>query len=110
MKKVSLKPPDRMVALQALWDQQGPADLGPCGEWKSGSGSGAWLASDGGAASLQVVSLISTGVCVTSWVFPTERRSSGSVPAAVLHLFWTISVCTCSFLNCLLSPNLETGR
>uniref|UniRef100_H3CII7 Capping protein regulator and myosin 1 linker 1 n=1 Tax=Tetraodon nigroviridis TaxID=99883 RepID=H3CII7_TETNG len=31
MRKVSVKPPDRMGALQALWDQQGPADLGPCG-------------------------------------------------------------------------------
>lgn len=40
MKKLSLKPPDRTVALQALWDQQGPADLGPCGEWKREHGSG----------------------------------------------------------------------
>lgn len=44
MKKLSLKPPERMVALQAVWDQQGPADLGPCGEWESGGGSGSWLA------------------------------------------------------------------
>ncbi|TWW65889.1 F-actin-uncapping protein LRRC16A [Takifugu flavidus] len=31
MKKLSLKPPDRTAALQALWEEQGPADLGPCG-------------------------------------------------------------------------------
>lgn len=80
MKKLSLKPPDRTAALQALWEEQGPADLGPCGGsqwklfWSVSSGS------DGGAVSLQEASLISTGVCVISWVFHTERRSSGSVP------------------------------
>uniref|UniRef100_A0A3P8WPB5 Capping protein regulator and myosin 1 linker 1 n=1 Tax=Cynoglossus semilaevis TaxID=244447 RepID=A0A3P8WPB5_CYNSE len=31
MKKLSVKPPDRMVALQSLWEEQSPADLGPCG-------------------------------------------------------------------------------
>lgn len=36
MKKLSLKPPDRAAALQALWGEQAPADLGPCGgsQWK----------------------------------------------------------------------------
>lgn len=40
MKKLSLKPPDRVVALQALWEEQGPADLGPCGEWRREDGCG----------------------------------------------------------------------
>ncbi|XP_030596584.1 F-actin-uncapping protein LRRC16A [Archocentrus centrarchus] len=31
MRKLNLKPPDRMAALQAIWDEQGSADLGPCG-------------------------------------------------------------------------------
>ncbi|KAL7381996.1 hypothetical protein ABVT39_014722 [Epinephelus coioides] len=31
MRKLSLKPPERTAALQALWDEQGSADLGPCG-------------------------------------------------------------------------------
>ncbi|XP_071355710.1 F-actin-uncapping protein LRRC16A isoform X2 [Trachinotus anak] len=31
MRKMSLKPPERTAALQALWDEQGSADLGPCG-------------------------------------------------------------------------------
>ncbi|XP_070777405.1 F-actin-uncapping protein LRRC16A [Enoplosus armatus] len=31
MRKLSLKPPERMAALQAIWDEQGSADLGPCG-------------------------------------------------------------------------------
>uniref|UniRef100_A0A3B4ZFV6 Leucine-rich repeat-containing protein 16A-like n=1 Tax=Stegastes partitus TaxID=144197 RepID=A0A3B4ZFV6_9TELE len=31
MRKLSLKPPDRTAALQAIWDEQGSADLGPCG-------------------------------------------------------------------------------
>uniref|UniRef100_A0A3Q3N2X2 F-actin-uncapping protein LRRC16A-like n=1 Tax=Mastacembelus armatus TaxID=205130 RepID=A0A3Q3N2X2_9TELE len=31
MKKVSVKPPERMVALQTMWDEQSSADLGPCG-------------------------------------------------------------------------------
>uniref|UniRef100_UPI0037E75E8F F-actin-uncapping protein LRRC16A n=1 Tax=Semicossyphus pulcher TaxID=241346 RepID=UPI0037E75E8F len=31
MKKLSLKPPERTAALQAVWDEQGSADLGPCG-------------------------------------------------------------------------------
>ncbi|XP_022613140.1 F-actin-uncapping protein LRRC16A-like, partial [Seriola dumerili] len=31
MRKMSLKPPERTAALQALWDDQGSADLGPCG-------------------------------------------------------------------------------
>lgn len=84
MKKLSLKPPDRVVALQARWDEQGPADLGPCGEsqWtQSWRGS---LGSDTGADLLQEASLISTGVCVIPWVFHTERRSSGSVPSTHL--------------------------
>ncbi|XP_070841371.1 F-actin-uncapping protein LRRC16A [Chaetodon trifascialis] len=31
MRKLSLKPPERTAALQAVWDEQGSADLGPCG-------------------------------------------------------------------------------
>ncbi|XP_051247205.1 F-actin-uncapping protein LRRC16A [Dicentrarchus labrax] len=31
MRKLSLKPPERTAALQAIWDEQGSADLGPCG-------------------------------------------------------------------------------
>ncbi|KAM8767365.1 F-actin-uncapping protein LRRC16A isoform 1-T1 [Acanthopagrus schlegelii] len=31
MKKLSLKPPERMAALQAIWDEKGSMDLGPCG-------------------------------------------------------------------------------
>ncbi|XP_026203376.1 F-actin-uncapping protein LRRC16A isoform X2 [Anabas testudineus] len=31
MRKLSLKPPERTTALQAIWDDQGSADLGPCG-------------------------------------------------------------------------------
>uniref|UniRef100_A0A4W6BL32 Capping protein regulator and myosin 1 linker 1 n=1 Tax=Lates calcarifer TaxID=8187 RepID=A0A4W6BL32_LATCA len=31
MKKLSLKPPERTAALQAVWDEQGSTDLGPCG-------------------------------------------------------------------------------
>ncbi|XP_068567524.1 F-actin-uncapping protein LRRC16A isoform X2 [Cebidichthys violaceus] len=31
MKKLSLKPPERTASLQAVWDEQGSADLGPCG-------------------------------------------------------------------------------
>ncbi|XP_054461624.1 F-actin-uncapping protein LRRC16A [Anoplopoma fimbria] len=31
MKKLSLKPPERTASLQAIWDEQGSADLGPCG-------------------------------------------------------------------------------
>ncbi|GLD74012.1 F-actin-uncapping protein LRRC16A-like protein [Lates japonicus] len=31
MKKLSLKPPERTAALQAIWDEQGSTDLGPCG-------------------------------------------------------------------------------
>ncbi|XP_028254971.1 F-actin-uncapping protein LRRC16A [Parambassis ranga] len=31
MKKLSLKPAERTTALQAVWDEQGSADLGPCG-------------------------------------------------------------------------------
>ncbi|XP_071403379.1 F-actin-uncapping protein LRRC16A-like [Centroberyx affinis] len=31
MRKLSLKPPERTVALQSVWDEQGGADLGPCG-------------------------------------------------------------------------------
>ncbi|XP_027142874.1 F-actin-uncapping protein LRRC16A isoform X2 [Larimichthys crocea] len=31
MRKLSLKPPERTAALQAVWDEQGPVDLGPCG-------------------------------------------------------------------------------
>uniref|UniRef100_A0A3P8SR43 CARMIL C-terminal domain-containing protein n=1 Tax=Amphiprion percula TaxID=161767 RepID=A0A3P8SR43_AMPPE len=31
MRKLSLKPPDRTAVLQAKWDEQGSADLGPCG-------------------------------------------------------------------------------
>ncbi|XP_062292366.1 LOW QUALITY PROTEIN: F-actin-uncapping protein LRRC16A-like [Scomber scombrus] len=31
MRKLSLKPPDRTTALQTIWDEQGSADLGPCG-------------------------------------------------------------------------------
>ena len=33
MRKLSLKPPERTAALQAAWDDQGPAELGPCGEF-----------------------------------------------------------------------------
>nr|XP_057903375.1 F-actin-uncapping protein LRRC16A-like [Doryrhamphus excisus] len=31
MKKVSVKPPERAATLRAIWEQQGPLDLGPCG-------------------------------------------------------------------------------
>ncbi|KAM7384850.1 hypothetical protein PAMA_011960 [Pampus argenteus] len=31
MRKLSLKPAERTAALQATWDEQGSADLGPCG-------------------------------------------------------------------------------
>ncbi|CAB1420744.1 unnamed protein product, partial [Pleuronectes platessa] len=31
MRKLSLKPPERTAALQAVWDDQGSAELGPCG-------------------------------------------------------------------------------
>uniref|UniRef100_A0A3Q3QZ87 CARMIL pleckstrin homology domain-containing protein n=1 Tax=Monopterus albus TaxID=43700 RepID=A0A3Q3QZ87_MONAL len=31
MRKLSLKPPERTAALRATWDDQGSADLGPCG-------------------------------------------------------------------------------
>ncbi|XP_019206389.1 F-actin-uncapping protein LRRC16A isoform X1 [Oreochromis niloticus] len=31
MRKLNLKPPDRLAALQAIWDEQASADLGPCG-------------------------------------------------------------------------------
>ncbi|XP_075305936.1 F-actin-uncapping protein LRRC16A isoform X2 [Odontesthes bonariensis] len=31
MKKFNLKPPERMTALQTIWDEQGSADVGPCG-------------------------------------------------------------------------------
>ncbi|XP_056297745.1 F-actin-uncapping protein LRRC16A isoform X2 [Pseudoliparis swirei] len=31
MKKLVLKPPERTTSLQAVWDQPGSADLGPCG-------------------------------------------------------------------------------
>uniref|UniRef100_A0A671TH92 F-actin-uncapping protein LRRC16A-like n=1 Tax=Sparus aurata TaxID=8175 RepID=A0A671TH92_SPAAU len=31
IKKLSLKPPERTAALQAIWDEQGSTDLGPCG-------------------------------------------------------------------------------
>ncbi|KAF3834341.1 hypothetical protein F7725_025545 [Dissostichus mawsoni] len=31
MKKLSLKPPERTASLQALWEEQSSADLGPCG-------------------------------------------------------------------------------
>ncbi|KAM3596683.1 uncharacterized protein V6R79_019047 [Siganus canaliculatus] len=31
MRKLSLRPPERTASLQALWDEQGPVDLGPCG-------------------------------------------------------------------------------
>ncbi|KAM7373678.1 hypothetical protein PAMP_008513 [Pampus punctatissimus] len=31
MRKLSLKPAERAAALQATWDEQGSADLGPCG-------------------------------------------------------------------------------
>lgn len=32
IKKLSLKPPERTAALQAIWDEQGSTDLGPCGK------------------------------------------------------------------------------
>uniref|UniRef100_A0A3Q3XF12 CARMIL C-terminal domain-containing protein n=1 Tax=Mola mola TaxID=94237 RepID=A0A3Q3XF12_MOLML len=31
MRKLSLKPPERIATLQAIWDEQSPANLGPCG-------------------------------------------------------------------------------
>lgn len=31
MRKLSLKPPERTAVLQAVWDEQGSMDLGPCG-------------------------------------------------------------------------------
>ncbi|XP_056154072.1 F-actin-uncapping protein LRRC16A-like [Lampris incognitus] len=31
MRRLSLKPSERMVALQSLWDEQSSADVGPCG-------------------------------------------------------------------------------
>uniref|UniRef100_A0A3B4H6J2 Leucine-rich repeat-containing protein 16A-like n=1 Tax=Pundamilia nyererei TaxID=303518 RepID=A0A3B4H6J2_9CICH len=31
MRKLNLKPADRLAALQAIWDEQASADLGPCG-------------------------------------------------------------------------------
>ncbi|XP_064836406.1 F-actin-uncapping protein LRRC16A-like isoform X1 [Oncorhynchus masou masou] len=31
MKKLTLKPPERMAALQSLWEDQATTDLGPCG-------------------------------------------------------------------------------
>uniref|UniRef100_A0AAX7SM84 TAP-C domain-containing protein n=1 Tax=Astatotilapia calliptera TaxID=8154 RepID=A0AAX7SM84_ASTCA len=31
MRKLNLNPPDRLAALQAIWDEQASADLGPCG-------------------------------------------------------------------------------
>ncbi|KAM9339818.1 F-actin-uncapping protein LRRC16A [Symphorus nematophorus] len=31
MRKLSLKPPERTAALQAIWEEQGSTDLGPCG-------------------------------------------------------------------------------
>lgn len=31
MRKLNLKPPDRLAAMQAIWDEQASADLGPCG-------------------------------------------------------------------------------
>ncbi|XP_029299531.1 F-actin-uncapping protein LRRC16A isoform X2 [Cottoperca gobio] len=31
MKKLSLKPPERTTSLQAIWEEQSSADLGPCG-------------------------------------------------------------------------------
>ncbi|XP_037831643.1 F-actin-uncapping protein LRRC16A isoform X2 [Kryptolebias marmoratus] len=31
MRKLSLKPPERLMSLQAVWNEQGSADLGPCG-------------------------------------------------------------------------------
>lgn len=77
MKKLSLKPPERTGALQALWEQRGPADLGPCGEWRPQDALGAGSASDAAAASLQVASPTSTGVCATSWLCRAGRRCSG---------------------------------
>ena len=35
MRKLSLKPPERTAALQAMWDDQGSAELGPCGKQPS---------------------------------------------------------------------------
>ncbi|MEQ2227681.1 hypothetical protein ILYODFUR_000770 [Ilyodon furcidens] len=31
MRRLNLKPPERLTALQAVWNEQVPADLGPCG-------------------------------------------------------------------------------
>lgn len=31
MRKLNLKPPERLTGLQAVWNEQGSADLGPCG-------------------------------------------------------------------------------
>ncbi|XP_034016732.1 F-actin-uncapping protein LRRC16A isoform X2 [Thalassophryne amazonica] len=31
MKKLTLKPPERVVVLQSIWDEQSAAELGPCG-------------------------------------------------------------------------------
>lgn len=31
MKKLTLKPPERMAVLQSLWEDQATTDLGPCG-------------------------------------------------------------------------------
>ncbi|KAM6973002.1 F-actin-uncapping protein LRRC16A [Aplochiton taeniatus] len=31
MRKLSLKPPERLAALQSIWEEQGTPDLGPCG-------------------------------------------------------------------------------
>lgn len=83
MRKLSLKPPERTVALQAAWEDQSAADLGPCGRSAQSSESrhlapGPEFTPCGSV--FQGVSPISTGVCATTWVCRTERRSSGSVP------------------------------
>lgn len=32
MKKLSMEPPDRVVSLQTLWEDNKPAEPGPCGK------------------------------------------------------------------------------
>lgn len=100
MRKLSLKPPERTAALQAVWDEQGSADLGPCGESASKcekyfqSSRRCWYIKSCCLDSLQAVFLISTGVCVITWVCRTERRSNGFV-------FWFF-LFFCLFLRLLL--------
>lgn len=42
MRKLSLKPPERTASLQAAWDEQASADVGPCGKSTSQAMASGW--------------------------------------------------------------------